>query len=140
MNIPIIDGIIDLITKVIDKAVPDANAKAQAKTELIKLAQAGEFKELEMRMSAIIAEAQSQDKWTSRARPAFMYVIYLLILTSIPFAFIYACNPDFAEKLSEGFGKWLSAIPEDLYWLFGSGYLGYTFARSVDKKSGLGKK
>jgi len=31
---------------------------------------------------------------------------------------------------------WLSvlgAIPENLWWLFGAGYLGYTGARSFDK-------
>src|SRR5512137_2244250 len=37
-------------------------------------------------IGAALSEAQSQDKWTSRARPSFMYVIYIIILAGIPVA------------------------------------------------------
>lgn len=86
-----------------------------------------------------MAEAQSKDPWTSRARPAFLYVVYLLILTSIPMAIVHAFNPELSQRLIEGFNGWLTAIPEPIITLFGVGYLGYTGARSYDKFKIKGK-
>ena len=37
-------------------------------------------------MQAIVAEAQSADPRTSRARPSFLYVMYALLIWSIPMA------------------------------------------------------
>jgi len=91
------------------------------------------------RMNVVLAEASSQDKWTSRARPAFMYVIYVLILSSIPMGIVYAINPQLSENITTGFQGWLKAIPSDLYMLFGAGYLGYGAFRTVDKKYGVTK-
>ena len=96
--------------------------------------QAGELKELETRMSAILAEAKSADPWTSRARPSFLYVVYVVILAAIPMGIPHAFNPDLAVGIAQGFQAWLHAIPEDLWWLFGAGYLGYTGARTFDKR------
>jgi hypothetical protein len=31
-------------------------------------------------MAAVLAEAESPDPWTSRARPSFLYVMYVLLL------------------------------------------------------------
>lgn len=89
------------------------------------------------RIGVMVAEASSTDKWTSRARPSFMYVIYILILTALPMGIIHAVNPDVAANISKGFGLWLKAIPESLYALFGAGYLGYSVSRSYDKKNGV---
>lgn len=120
-------------SKLIDKILPDPKAKQEAKLKLMELEQSGEFKETELALSAIIAESQSKDKWTSRARPSFLYVVYLLILSSIPFSVLFAFNPDSAKAVAEGFKMWLEAIPNELYTLMGVGYLGYTGARSYDK-------
>ncbi len=38
------------------------------------------------RMTAIVAEANSADPWTSRARPSFLYVMYALLLWAIQWA------------------------------------------------------
>jgi hypothetical protein len=91
------------------------------------------------RMAVVLAEASSQDSWTSRARPVFMYVIYILILASIPMGLIYAFSPQMATSVAQGFGAWLRAIPDELYVLFGAGYLGYGAFRSFDKKTGAQK-
>lgn len=125
--------ILEMGLGILDKVLPDADAKAKAKLELLKLEQEGNLKELEISLSAILAEAQSQDKWTSRARPSFMYVIYVFILTAIPMGFLFAFKPLVAEAVTRGVGLWLTAIPDELYMLFGAGYLGYTGARSYDK-------
>ncbi|MGL5074246.1 MAG: holin family protein [Waterburya sp.] len=126
--------------KLIDKIWPDKIAqeteRAKAQLALMELQQAGEFKKLEISMGAILAEANSSDPWTSRARPSFMYVIYVMILASIPMGFMAAFFPVQADAVINGMGKWLNAIPEALYALFGAGYLGYTGFRSWDKKNG----
>lgn len=133
---PFIIPLIEFGTKLIEKFIPDPEAKAKAQLDLMQQAQAGEFKELEARMSAIIAEAQSPDPWTSRARPSFLWVIYILILASIPMGVLAAFFPELAANIIAGFKAWLAAIPEDMWWLFGSGYLGYTAARQYGKAKG----
>jgi len=129
----ILTSILPLISDVLDKVVPDPKAREAAKLKLIQEAQSGKLQEVEKQLSAIVAEAQSKDPWTSRARPTFLYVVYLLILTSIPMALVHAFNPELALRLIEGFHGWLAAIPESIITLFGVGYLGYTGARSYDK-------
>lgn len=90
-------------------------------------------------IAVALAEAQSQDKWTSRSRPLFMYVIYVLILSAIPMGVLYAFNPTKAGQIAIGFKAWLDAIPQDFIWLFGAGYLGYGAFRSFDKWKGCVK-
>lgn len=126
-------GIFEIGGKLIDKFFPDPEEAARKKMELAALHQAGELKELETRMSAILAEANSQDPWTSRARPSFMYVFYVLILAAIPMGIVHAFNPALAVSISEGFKAWLAAIPNEMWTLFGVGYVGYAAARSYDK-------
>ena len=125
--------LLPVVGEVIDRVIPDPKAREAAKLQLIQQAQEGKLKEVEHQLSAILAEAQSKDPWTSRARPTFLYVVYLLILMSIPMALVHAFNPDLSLRLIEGFNGWLSAIPESIITLFGVGYLGYTGARSYDK-------
>lgn len=125
-----------LISSIIDKVgnlFPSDKEKNDAKIVLLQAEQAGELEAVKVQLSAILSEAQSADPWTSRARPSFMYVIYLLILMGIPMGFLSAYNPAMALSVAAGFKAWLTAIPDGLYTLFGVGYLGYTGARSVEK-------
>jgi|TARA_R110000744_G_scaffold144282_1_gene256389 hypothetical protein len=131
--ISILTQLLPVVGEIIDRVIPDPKAREAAKLQLIQQAQEGKFKEAEQQLSAILAEAQSKDPWTSRARPTFLYVVYLLLLTSIPMALVHAFNPELAVRLIEGFHGWLAAIPESIITLFGVGYLGYTGARSYDK-------
>ena len=134
MVAPIVGPLLEVGFKLLDKLIPDPQAKAQAQIELLRLQQTGEFKELEERMSAIRTEASSNDPWTSRARPSFMYVMYVMILACFPMGIFYALNPEGALAVTEGVKGWLTAIPEEMWWLFGAGYLGYSTARSVEKR------
>ena len=88
-------------------------------------------------MQAIVAEAQSTDPWTSRARPSFLYMIYALILWAIPMGLIAAADPNMAKGIADGMTAYLRGIPEELYALFGTGYLGYTAARAWGKAKGV---
>lgn len=125
---------LDAGLKIIDKVIPDPQAKIEAKQKLLELQQNGEFRELEEASKNIRQEAMSQDKWTSRARPSFLYVVYIIILSSLPFALFFMYDPVNAKEMAEGFKYWLHAIPDAMWTLFGAGYLGYVGARSFDKK------
>jgi hypothetical protein len=119
---------------IIDKVIPDPEQRDKAKMELLKQQQEGQLGLIEQQLSAIIAEAKSSDPWTSRARPSFLYVIYLLILSAIPMGFLTAYQPETAAAVTSGFKDWLHAIPNEMITLFGVGYLGYVGGRSWDKK------
>lgn len=67
--------------KIADKLIPDPQAKAAAALEIQKMAQAGEFKQMDdalerARMQADVnkVEAASADPFTSRWRPSVGYV------------------------------------------------------------------
>jgi hypothetical protein len=85
------------------------------------------------RISVMQAEAASSDKWTSRARPAFLYVMYIFILAAFPMGLVFAFFPAESKNITIGVQEWLKAIPSDMWALFGAGYLGYVGARSYDK-------
>ena len=98
-----------------------------------KLQQSGALEEEKTQLSAIIAEAQSSDKWTSRARPSFLYVVYVLLLASIPMGVVFAVSPTTAGAITTGFRGWLSAIPPEIIELFKWVMLGYIGGRSYEK-------
>ena len=135
----LLDGLIAPLTKLIDKIIPDPRARDAAKLELLKLQGSQELEAVRVQMSAIIAEAGSTDPWTSRARPSFLYVMYAIILWAIPMGLIASVRPDMAKAIATGMNAYLAGIPEPLWALFGTGYLGYTAARQWGKAKGVDK-
>ena len=99
-------ALVGISSKVIDKLFPDPAEAARAKAELLRMQQEGELKELEVRMSAI------------------------------PMGALHAVDPQVATNGAAGVGAWLKAIPEEMWWLFGAGYLGYAGARTMEKRKG----
>ncbi len=132
-----IEAIIGPIGKLLDKIIPDPRAREAAKLELLRLEGSQDMEALKAQLSAIMAEAQATDPWTSRARPSFLYVMYAIILWAIPMGLIAAVAPDMAKGISTGMNAYLAGIPESLWALFGTGYLGYTAARQWGKVKGL---
>ena len=135
----ILETLIGPITSLLDKIIPDKEARARAKLELMKLEGTQEMKLIEARLKAIVAEAESADPWTSRARPSFLYVMYILLLTALPMGVLAAFNPAVARDIAAGMNSYLNGLPEPLYALFGTGYLGYTAARQWGKIKGVEK-
>lgn len=123
--------------KLIDKLFPDPEQKARAQLELLKMQQAGELEGVKVQLSAIIAEASSADPWTSRARPSFLYVVYVLLLWSIPMGVLFVFNPEAAGRFTLGFKGWLDAIPEPILVLFGTVMTGYVAGRTWEKSRGI---
>ncbi len=135
----IVSALIGPLAKIIDKIIPDPKARDKAKLELLALQGEQEMETLKTQIAAILAEAQSSDPWTSRARPSFLYVIYVIILWAIPMGIIAAFRPDVAAGIANGMNSYLGGIPEALWGLFGTGYLGYTAARQWGKAKGIDK-
>ncbi|WP_404481707.1 holin family protein [Novosphingobium sp. BL-52-GroH] len=132
----LLDSLLGPVTRIIDKVVPDPEARDRAKLELLKLENSQELDMLQASLSAIVAEANSADPWTSRARPSFLYVIYLMILWALPMGLIGAFSPATARAIGQSMTAYLNGIPEPLYALFGTGYLGYSAMRQWGKTKG----
>ncbi|PNQ00730.1 3TM-type holin [Sphingobium sp. SA916] len=77
------------------------------------------------------------DRWTLRARPAFLYMMYGLLLWSVPLGLVGGVRPDVTAGIIRAMRAYFNALPEPLYALFGTGYLGYTAARAWGKAKGV---
>lgn len=110
------------------QAAVDANEAAIAlkQLELDGKLQDALTAEIQTASANIRAEAGSGDKYTSRARPTFLYICEFILLWN------YVVVPLFKQQPLE--------LPEALFWLFGSCMLGYTGARTWEKKFGGGWK
>ena len=103
-------ALVDIGTKLIDKLIPDPEAKAKAQLELVKLQQEGEL----AKMQADIAEAQeitkrweadmSSDSWLSKnIRPMALIAIFgAYFLFAMMSAFGYDANQNYVQLL----GQW----------------------------------
>ena len=133
----VLDALVGPIAGLLDKIIPDPKQRDEAKLALLKLQGDQSLDQLKAQVQVMTAEAQSTDPWTSRARPSFLYVMYALLLWSIPMGLIAAVQPGMAKDIAGGMTAYLNGIPEPLYALFGTGYLGYTVARSWGKAKGV---
>jgi len=133
MNPALVSGVLGMGRDLIARIFPDPEKRAEAERALAQLEQNGDMKRLALQLNAIFVEGASEDPWTSRARPSFLYVMYLMILTSIPMGVVYAIWPGVAANITAGMEAWLAAIPTEMWALFGTGYLGYTVNRSWQK-------
>lgn len=128
-----------LLTTAIDKIWPNPADKAKAEAVAMTAAADAAVRQLEAAQAVMRAEATSSDPWTSRARPSFLYVVYVLLLWSIPMGVLTIFAPDKAAAFTTGFKAWLSAIPEDVLNLFGFVMTGYVVGRSWEKVKGVSK-
>jgi hypothetical protein len=124
---------LNILGSLLEKVIPDKAELAKAKTELVRAEVDGRLRETEIQLSAIIAEARSADPFTSRARPMFLYVMYTIIASCFFGGIVGIWYPEHVAAAAVNIQDLLAAIPEPMWWLFGSGYLGYTGMRTVDK-------
>jgi hypothetical protein len=134
---PLLDAAVGPVAQLLDRIIPDPRIRDKAKLQLLKLHEDEELLAADKRIQAIAAEARSADPWTSRARPSFLYVMYALVLWAIPMGLISAADPRLAAAIGSGMTAYLRGIPDELYTLFGTGYLGYTAARTWGKVKGV---
>jgi len=129
-------GLLEAGSRLIDRLVPDPTEREKAKLPLLQAEGQLALQEMQTSLSAILAEANSADPWTSRARPTFLYVIYGVILLCVMGAIIGIWWQSCDASHASAHHKLLGAVPESLWWLFSAGYLGYSGARSFDKWRG----
>lgn len=120
--------------ELIRKLIPDEEGQRAAEAQLDLMRQNGELAELQTRMSAINTEGGSSDAWTSRARPAFLYVFYVILLVMVVLAPLMGLKfPDLMDLYYHNVTKGFGAIPEEVWWTFTTGYLGYGGLRTLEK-------
>lgn len=141
MNPLLVGGLLDIGKTLIGKLIRDPEQKAKAEMELLTMQMNGELKQLEISMSAIVAEANSSDKWTSRARPSFLYVFYFIILGLVVVApLVGIFYPEQMKQFFDNVKAGFEAIPEELWWVFATGYLGYASARTYEKQKMISRR
>ena len=116
----LLDAVFGPIANLLDRIIPDPRLRDEAKLALLKLQGDQELVAIDKQMQAIVAEAQATDPWNSRARPSFLYVMYALVLWSIPMGMIAAADPKVAAAIGTGMTTHLRGIPDELYTLFGT--------------------
>lgn len=121
----------DIATKAMDvmKAITD---KAATDPELQRLLDSHEQEMTQMVLAdranareVIKTALQSDDAFVRRARPTFLYIMYFILLL----VFV----PPVIRLVIFGEPVVFPALPEPLYYLFGSGYLGYATLRESGK-------
>lgn len=126
----------DIRTAITGKEPIDANRAAELAVKIQELEMGIE----KTRLSVMITEAGSADPWTSRARPSFMYVFYLIIVTLVLIApFVGVFFPLQMQQFYVNTAAGFKAIPEAMWATFTVGYLGYTAARQYGKGKGTDK-
>lgn len=137
----VLDVILGPVFKIIDKIIPDPAAKAQMQLDVLKLQQAGEFKELDAQLQIALAqaqtntaEAQSADFFTRGWRPGIGWVCGLALL------FQYILRP----LLQWAFAVLHQPIPElpgidENLWQLMLGMLGIGGLRTYEKVKGVAK-
>lgn len=136
-------GILDflpVIGKVLDRVIPDPAAKAQAQLDLIKLQQAGEFKELDAQLQVTLEqikvnaiEAQSSDFFRGGWRPFVGWVCGVGLAVQFLIAPI-------ATWVAALMGHALAFPPLDMGTLMTllAGMLGLGTLRTAEKVKGVG--
>lgn len=133
ISIPIIDGLF----KLIDKVIPDPQAKANAQLEMLRMQQAGEFKQIETELQLALGqlevnkvEAAAPDIFRGGWRPAVGWVCVIGLL------YTYLGQP----LLTWASGIWSVPAPPsldlgDLLILLG-GMLGLGGMRTMERLKG----
>jgi hypothetical protein len=120
----VIGAIIDIVAKGLDKVIPDANARAAAQEAITKQLIENQGALLDAAKTVMSADAASDNKLTSSARPIVVY--WSLGLITI----IVACAPfGLAKPILDA----LKDVPSDLWTLLTAGIGIFMFGRSAEK-------
>lgn len=128
--IPIIDGILDIGGKLIDRLWPDPAEADKAKLELMRLHQSGELQKMVAAANIVQAEAESEHWLTANWRPLTMLTFVAIIANNyILYPYLSLFWPE-APVLT---------IPPDMWELLKIGLGGYVIGRSAEKSIALWK-
>jgi len=129
-----ISGIFKSVADTVDKFITTNDEKQAMILELRKIEARETEAMLNSTSTVMKAEAESKDPWVRRARPTFLYIMYIIIVFKFLLLPIFCVALTFAAPdINIKTYVMTFKLPEEPYWLFGSGYLGYGGARSIDK-------
>ncbi|MCO4782706.1 MAG: hypothetical protein KC646_10320 [Candidatus Cloacimonetes bacterium] len=120
-----------LLEKIIDRTLPNK----MSQEDKLNLTQAFEMELQNAQRDLILSESSSKDSYVSRARPTFLYLVYLIL--AFNFIIVPIFNQVFALIISLYGGSPFSfeavPLPPDLYSLFKIVMLGYIGGRTYEK-------
>jgi hypothetical protein len=129
---PSCDTLFGTLIAAVDSALPDPAARDRIKAQLLSVQSSPEFAGLRT-VALSNRQTGKEDRWISRARPTFLYLMYAMILWALPMGLIAAISPSTAQAMAQGTSAYLGGLPDALYTLFGTGYLGYATLRQWGK-------
>jgi hypothetical protein len=125
MGIPILGDIIASIGSIIEKAVPDADAKAKLQAEITSELIKYNTEIAQAQASIIIAEAKGQSWMQRNWRPTLMMVLVTVVANNyILFPLFNVFFPEYVKVLE---------LPDGLWDLMFIGVGGYIAGRSGEK-------
>jgi hypothetical protein len=133
INPLILGPILDLGKSLLDRFVPDPEAKRQAEADFLKMAMEGELKQTIAQLEINAKEAMSPSIWVAGWRPFFGWCGGLAFLYSTllqPVIFWYGASHGWTSPPD---------INMDLLWVVITGMLGIGGLRTYEKKQGLTK-
>lgn len=116
--------LVTLFLPILDKLIPDPNKRLEAQNEIIKTVSEQEGKLYDAMKDVMVADSQSDSKYTKNTRPTLVYWslgMVSLIIFLAPFGY------DTAILLS------LSKVPTELWQLMTVGIGAFTIGRSGEK-------
>jgi hypothetical protein len=129
MNPLLLGSVFELGSKIIDRLFPDAEKKAEAELELLKLTQSGDLQVVISQLQINAKEAEHQSIWVAGWRPYFGWV------GGTAFAYVGIISPVFSwiAKIK----GWPDApeIDTEFLWVVISGLLGLGGLRTYEKKN-----
>jgi len=134
MNPLILGPLFEVGKTLLDRFIPDPEAKRQAEAEFVRMAAEGELKQVVAQLEINAREAQHPSIFVSGGRPFFLWV------GGVGFAYSVIIQPVLA---------WIAAIKgwpappdvnQDLLWVVVTGLLGLSGLRSAEKFKGVASK
>lgn len=117
-------ALIPALAKLLDRAIPDPEARARAQAELTQSLMMGELRELEAAAAVIRAEAEGESWLQRNWRPLLMCVFGAIVANNYILAPYMQALFSFSVAL---------AVPEPMWELLKLGVGGYILGRSGEK-------
>jgi len=117
-------ALIPALAKLLERAIPDPEARARAQGELTQSLLAGELRELEAAAQVIRAEAEGESWLQRNWRPLLMCVFGAIVANNYILAPYMQALFSFSVEL---------AVPEPMWELLKLGVGGYILGRSGEK-------
>lgn len=133
MNPLLLGPILEVGKTLLDRFVPDPEAKRQAEMELVRMAADGELRQVIAQLEINAREATHASIWVAGWRPFFGW--------AGGFAFVYATVAQPLLAWLAGIKGW-PAPPDlnlDLLWVVVTGMLGIGGLRTIEKAKGVAK-